>query len=85
MNDGLICLNKTKHHLKHILFFTKRVINVLVYVPYTNENYPLNGLGKATSHLITGLSGETCTGKPPLVNALVALGGVANEHQLVEV
>ena len=54
MNGGLIGLNEskeTKHHLKHyqrhILFFTNGVINVLIYVSYTTENYyPLNSLGK---------------------------------------
>ena len=49
MNGGLISPNETKHHLKHyILFFTNGVIHVLIYVPYTNENYyPLNSLGKS--------------------------------------
>ena len=48
MNGGLIGLNETKHHLKHhILFFTNGVINVLIYVPYTTENYYLlDSLGK---------------------------------------
>ena len=44
MNVGLISLNETKHHPRHhILFFTNGVINVFMYVPFTNENYcPLN-------------------------------------------
>ena len=37
------------------------------------------------SQLITGYSGEACTTEPPLIEALVALGGIANEHQLVAV
>ena len=45
----LISPNETKHHLRHILFFTNGVINVLIYVPYTTENYhSLNSLGKSS-------------------------------------
>ena len=40
MNGGIICVNKTKHHVRHqILFSTNGVINVLIYVSYTTENY----------------------------------------------
>ena len=50
MNDGLISENETKHHLRHYtLFFTNGVRNVLIYVPYTTENYyPLNSRGKSS-------------------------------------
>ena len=51
MNGGLISVNETKHHLRHhILLFTNVVINVLIYVPYTTENYYLlNSLGKSST------------------------------------
>ena len=46
---------------------------------------PLNSFHVLHSQLITGYSGEACTTEPPQMKALVALGGIANEHQLVAV
>ena len=61
-------------------------MNVLIYVPYTTENYPLDSvINVVHSHLITGQPVETCAATPPPMNALVALGGIANKRQLVVV